>query len=415
MKKNLLVAQSGGPTAVINASLCGVIREGMRHPEEIGMVYGAVNGIQGILEGTIIRVDDQFETAADFELLCHTPSSALCSCLYKMPSPDKGPEQYAKILEMFRKYNIGYFAYIGGNDSMDTANKIADYCYEHGEEVRVVGVPKTIDNDLPITDHCPGFGSAAKYIATTLMEVAADAEVYPMKSVVIAEIMGRNAGWLTAAASLTREVGGSYAPQLIYLPEAVFDPEQFVEDVRRELDKRDTVVIAVSEGVRLADGSYAAESMQSGQVDAFGHKYLAGVGKYLERLTADRIGCKVRSLELSVMQRAAAHLQSATDLEEAVRAGEKAVEAMLRGDTRIMIAYRRISDAPYRIAYETAPLGEVANVEHKIPREWINEAGNDVREELVRYLAPLIQGEVSAPMKNGVPMHFSFDKTRLAD
>ena len=332
-----------------------------------------------------------------------------------MPSPDKGPEQYAKILEMFRKYNIGYFAYIGGNDSMDTANKIADYCYEHGEEVRVVGVPKTIDNDLPITDHCPGFGSAAKYIATTLMEVAADAEVYPMKSVVIAEIMGRNAGWLTAAASLTREVGGSYAPQLIYLPEAVFDPEQFVEDVRRELDKRDTVVIAVSEGVRLADGSYAAESMQSGQVDAFGHKYLAGVGKYLERLTADRIGCKVRSLELSVMQRAAAHLQSATDLEEAVRAGEKAVEAMLRGDTRIMIAYRRISDAPYRIAYETASLGEVANVEHKIPREWINEAGNDVREELVRYLAPLIQGEVSAPMKNGVPMHFSFDKTRLAD
>ena len=231
----------------------------------------------------------------------------------------------------------------------------------------VVGVPKTIDNDLPITDHCPGFGSAAKYIATTLMEVAADAEVYPMKSVVIAEIMGRNAGWLTAAASLTREVGGSYAPQLIYLPEAVFDPEQFVEDVRRELDKRDTVVIAVSEGVRLADGSYAAESMQSGQVDAFGHKYLAGVGKYLERLTADRIGCKVRSLELSVMQRAAAHLQSATDLEEAVRAGETAVEAMLRGDTRIMIAYRRISDAPYRIAYETAPLGEVANVEHRSP------------------------------------------------
>ena len=192
-------------------------------------------------------------------------------------------------------------------------------------------------------------------------------------------------------------------------------PEQFVEDVRRELDKRDTVVIAVSEGVRLADGSYAAESMQSGQVDAFGHKYLAGVGKYLERLTADRIGCKVRSLELSVMQRAAAHLQSATDLEEAVRAGEKAVEAMLRGDTRIMIAYRRISDAPYRIADETAPLGEVANVEHKIPRKWINEAGNDVREELVRYLAPLIQGEVSVPMKNGVPMHFSFDKTRLAD
>ena len=235
-----------------------------------------------------------------------------------------------------------------------------------------------------------------------------------MKSVVIAEIMGRNAGWLTAAAALTRELGGSYAPQLIYLPEAAFDPEQFVADVRRELELCNTVVVAVSEGVRLADGSYVAESMQSGQVDAFGHKYLAGVGKYLERLTADRIGCKVRSLELSVMQRAAAHLQSATDLEEAVRAGEKAVEAMLRGDTRIMVAYRRISDAPYRIAYETAPLSEVANVEHKIPREWINKAGNNVREELVRYLAPLIQGEVSIPMKNGLPAHFAFDKTNFA-
>lgn len=346
MKKNLLVAQSGGPTAVINASLCGVIREGMRHPEEIGMVYGAVNGIQGILEETIIRVDDQFETAADFELLCHTPSSALGSCRYKMPSPEKGPEQYAKILEMFRKYNIGYFAYIGGNDSMDTANKIANYCYEHGEEVRLWAYPK------PSTTTCPSPTTALdsallpNHIATTLMEVAADAEVYPMKSVVIAEIMGRNAGWLTAAAALTRELGGSYAPQLIYLPEAAFDPEQFVADVRRELELCNTVVVAVSEGVRLADGSYVAESMQSGQVDAFGHKYLAGVGKYLERLTADRIGCKVRSLELSVMQRAAAHLQSATDLEEAVRAGEKAVEAMLRGDTRIMVAYRAHQRCP---------------------------------------------------------------------
>lgn len=271
-------------------------------------------------------------TARDFELLSHTPASALGSCRYKMPAPDQGGDEYSRVLEMFRRWNIGYFAYIGGNDSMDTANKIAEYCYEHGEEVRVVGVPKTIDNDLPITDHCPGFGSAAKYIATTLLEIAADAGVYPMKSVTVVEIMGRNAGWLTAAACLARETGSS-APHLIYLPEAPFDTERFLEDVSAQLDRHDSVVVAVSEGVRLSNGSYVAESMQSGQVDAFGHKYLSGVGKYLERLIAARLGCKVRSVELSVLQRAAAHLQSATDRQEAVRAGEEAVRTMLTGGT----------------------------------------------------------------------------------
>ncbi|MBS4784755.1 MAG: 6-phosphofructokinase [Clostridiales bacterium] len=408
MKKNLLVAQSGGPTAVINASLCGVIQEAMRHPEEIGAVYGAVNGIQGILEGRIVRVDSQMNTARDFELLSHTPASALGSCRYKMPAPDQGGDEYSRVLEMFRRWNIGYFAYIGGNDSMDTANKIAEYCYEHGEEVRVVGVPKTIDNDLPITDHCPGFGSAAKYIATTLLEIAADAGVYPMKTVTVVEIMGRNAGWLTAAACLARETGSS-APHLIYLPEAPFDTERFLEDVSAQLDRHDSVVVAVSEGVRLSDGSYVAESMQSGQVDAFGHKYLSGVGKYLERLIAARLGCKVRSVELSVLQRAAAHLQSATDRQEAVRAGEEAVRTMLTGGTRVMVAYRRVSDVPYLIDYVTAPLREVANVEHKIPREWINERGNDVTADLIRYLLPLIQGEEKCPMKNGMPLHFHFD------
>ena len=251
MKKNLLVAQSGGPTAVINGSLSGLIREAMCHPEVIGAVYGAVNGIEGILQDRIIRVDDQFASAADFELLCHTPSSALGSCRFKMPSPESGAAEYARLLEIFRKYEIGFFAYIGGNDSMDTANKIANYCYEHGEEVRVVGVPKTIDNDLPVTDHCPGFGSAAKYIATTLMEISADSAVYPLKSVTVVEIMGRNAGWLTAASSLSRALGGSYGPQLIYLPEAAFDVDCFLDDVRGALEKEDSVVIAVSEGVRL--------------------------------------------------------------------------------------------------------------------------------------------------------------------
>ena len=413
MKKNLLVAQSGGPTAVINGSLSGLIREAMCHPEVIGAVYGAVNGIEGILQDRIIRVDDQFASAADFELLCHTPSSALGSCRFKMPSPESGAAEYARLLEIFRKYEIGFFAYIGGNDSMDTANKIANYCYEHGEEVRVVGVPKTIDNDLPVTDHCPGFGSAAKYIATTLMEISADSAVYLLKSVTVVEIMGRNAGWLTAASSLSRSLGGSYGPQLIYLPEAAFDVDRFLDDVRDALEKEDSVVIAVSEGVRLADGSYVAESMQSGQVDAFGHKYLAGVGKYLERLIADRIGCKVRSIELSVLQRAASHLQSGADLAEAIRTGETAVQFLIAGKTRVMVALRRISNEPYRIGYEAVPLEAVANVEHKIPREWINEAGNGVREELVRYLAPLIQGETAVPMKDGVPVHFAFDKTPI--
>ncbi len=410
MKKNLIVAQSGGPTAVINSSLRGVIQEAMRHPDEIGSVYGALNGIQGILEERIIRLDNQFPTAEAFDLLAHTPSSALGSCRYKMPTPEKGDGQYAKVLEVFRKWNIGYFAYIGGNDSMDTANKIAEYCHQHGQEIRVIGVPKTIDNDLPLTDHCPGFGSAAKYIATSLLEIAADADVYPVKSVVVAEIMGRNAGWLTAAACLAREAG-SYAPQLIYLPEVAFDTDQFLEDVRAQLEQYDSVVIAVSEGVRLADGSYVAESMQSGQVDAFGHKYLAGVGKYLEQLIAARIGCKVRSVELSVMQRAAAHLQSATDRQEAARAGEEAVKALLAGHSRMMVAYHRVSNTPYLIDFILVPLREVANVEHKIPREWISPAGNHVTAEMVRYLLPLIQGEDFCPTQNGLPRHFCLDKS----
>ena len=245
------------------------------------------------------------------------------------------------------------------------------------------------------------------------MEISADSAVYPLKSVTVVEIMGRNAGWLTAASSLSRALGGSYGPQLIYLPEAAFDVDRFLDDVRGALEKEDSVVIAVSEGVRLADGSYVAESMQSGQVDAFGHKYLAGVGKYLERLIADRIGCKVRSIELSVLQRAASHLQSGTDLAEAIRTGETAVQFLIAGKTRVMVALRRISNEPYRIGYEAVPLEAVANVEHKIPREWINEAGNGVREELVRYLAPLIQGETAVPMKDGVPVHFAFDKTPI--
>ena len=410
MKKNLLVAQSGGPTAVINASLCGVIREGMRHPEEIGMVYGAVNGIQGILEGTIIRVDDQFETAADFELLCHTPSSALGSCRYKMPSPDKGPEQYAKILAMFRKYNIGYFAYIGGNDSMDTANKIADYCYEHGEEVRVVGVPKTIDNDLPITDHCPGFGSAAKYIATTLMEVAADAEVYPMKSVVIAEIMGRNAGWLTGAAALSRGEDCD-GPDLIYLPELTFDIEKFTAKVRKLLVKKDVVVVAVSEGIRIQDGRYVSElGSASDYVDAFGHKQLTGTASYLANVIHRDIGCKTRAVEFSTLQRSAAHLASRVDVNEAFMVGGAAVKAGDEGDSGKMVVIDRVSDDPYQCATGIYDVHKIANGEKMVPREWITKDGTYVTEEFIDYVRPLIQGDSPSVMVDGIPRHLYMGK-----
>lgn len=409
MKYNLLVAQSGGPTAAINASLCGVIEAAMAS-EEIEKVYGAVNGIEGIFAGRIIRLDTQFSSAEQLDLLCSTPSSALGSCRFKMPSPEQGPDRYDALLEAFRALNIGCFVYIGGNDSMDTANKIGAYCHDHGLSVRVIGVPKTIDNDLPITDHTPGFGSAAKYIAVTMQEIVRDAEIYPLKSVTIVEVMGRNAGWLTAASALARQ-NGCFGPQLIYLPEAPFDPEDFLKRVDALLQTTDTVVVAVSEGVRLADGSYVAESEQSGQVDAFGHKYLSGVGKYLERLVTARLTCKVRSLELSVLQRAGGHIQSRTDVEEARRAGAKAVECALSGQSQVMVAFYRVSDAPYLVRIGTAPLSEVANVERKVPREWINAEGCDVTQEAVSYLLPLIQGETVIPYENGVPAHFVFDKT----
>lgn len=409
MPKNLLVAQSGGPTTAINASLSGVILESLRHAE-IGAVYGAVHGIQGIFDRNIIRLDTQFATADDFTLLEHTPASALGSCRFKMPTPEAGPEKYAEMLEVFRALNIGYFLYIGGNDSMDTANKIAEYCHQQREDIKVVGIPKTIDNDLPITDHTPGFGSAAKYIAVTMQEIARDADVYPVKSVLVVEIMGRNAGWLTASSVLAR-VNGCTAPHLIYLPETPFDTEAFLREIETLHKTQNTVVVAVSEGVRLADGSYVAEAMQSGAVDAFGHKYLSGVGKYLERLIADRLSCKVRSVEINVMQRSGAHVLSETDIMEARRAGEHGVRHAVAGESRIMIAFKRISDKPYVIDFVTAPLSDVANVEKKIPAEWITPAGNNVTADLVDYVLPLINGETTAPYQNGLPLHFVFDRT----
>ncbi len=408
MKKNLLIAQSGGPTSAINASLSGIIQEAMKH-SEIGEIYGAVNGIEGVLDRKIIELKSQMTSEKMFHNLEVTPAMALGSCRFRLPKLEDSEEVYNKIDEIFDEYNIGYFFYIGGNDSMDTAHKLSAYFDKKQKDIRVMGVPKTIDNDLPNTDHTPGFGSAAKYIATSMAEIIRDCEVYFLDSVTIVEIMGRNAGWLAASACLPHTIGLK-APHLIYLPEAVFDVDKFIEDVKRVQKEHKSVIVAVSEGIKLADGRYAAESMQSGMVDAFGHKYLSGVGKFLERTVADRIGCKVRSIELNVLQRCAGHVLSETDITEARKIGAHAVRFALAGETGKMVIFHRISDKPYLVRTELSDISDVANLEKTFPREWINEEGNNILPAAYDYLLPLIQGDVPYPTQNGMPAHFSFEK-----
>lgn len=410
MSNNLMVAQSGGPTSVINSTLCGIIKESVRLPK-VDNVYGALHGILGILDGNIIRLDNQFATAEDFFALQCTPSSALGSCRFKMPKLEDNRDTYKKIHEIFKKLEIKYFLYIGGNDSMDTANKMAKYFAEVGEDIKVIGVPKTIDNDLAATDHCPGFGSAAKFIATVTQEIIRDAVVYPVKSATVIEIMGRNAGWLTAASMIPKALGG-VSPDLVYLPETPFNTEEFIKDVNKVFENKNNVVVAVSEGVKLANGEYVASEMQSGEVDAFGHKYLAGVGKYLERLISAKVGCKVRSAELNVMQRAASHIVSATDMAEAEAVGAQAVKEVTNGKTGVMLAFERISSHPYVVDIRTADVNEIANKEKKFPENWIVDK-NTLSKEAQDYMLPLVVGEVVPPCKNGIPMHFAFNKTDL--
>ena len=406
MKKNLLVAQSGGPTAVINASLCGVIQEAMRHPEEIGAVYGAVNGIQGILEGRIVRVDSQMNTARDFELLSHTPASALGSCRYKMPAPDQGGDEYSRVLEMFRRWNIGYFAYIGGNDSMDTIAKLSAYGAAKGSEIRFIGVPKTIDNDLMYTDHTPGYGSAAKYIATILKEVICDSSVYNIRSVTVAEIMGRHTGWLAGAASLAAGADCN-GPDIILLPERPFDENVFLEKVAQLEKDRHNVIIAASEGVKNKDGVFLCDLVSTaGQLDAFGHKaILSGTSRYLADLIHVRLGCKTRAIEFSTLQRCASHLASRTDITEAYQVGGASVEAAYRGETGKMCAIRRISDMPYRTETEMVDVQKVANLEKRVPDDWISPDGMHVTEAFHHYARPLIQAELTPIYIDGVPRH----------
>lgn len=396
---NIACAQSGGPTCAINASLVGVFKQALKTPE-IDAVFGAINGIEGIIKDELIDLKLVIRTNEDMELLRQTPSTVLGSCRCKLPEPEDDADVYEKIYTCFEKHRIEAFFYIGGNDSMDTVVKLSKYLKARGSDIKVIGIPKTIDNDLPVTDHTPGFGSAAKYVAATVQEIIRDSSVYSIESVTIIEIMGRHAGWLTASTCVLR-ANNEIAPHLIYLPEREFSAEQFVEDVRAMQAKHKAVVVAVSEGVEIAD-----ESCRSGAVDNFGHKYLSGTGKALERLLRDKIGCKVRSIELNVMQRCSSHICSKTDIDEAEEIGSAGVRAALSGESGKTMIFRRISSVPYVMTIESTPAENVANKEKFFPPEWINKQGNDVIPEAVNYFLPLIQGEVKIAMKNGMPVHF---------
>ncbi|MDY4487153.1 MAG: 6-phosphofructokinase [Candidatus Limivicinus sp.] len=400
-----IFGQSGGPTAVINASAYGVIRAAL-DAEEITTVYGAAHGIKGVLEDKLYVMDE--EDPAELELLLHTPSSELGSCRYKIADPEVDDTDYKRILEIFKKYNVRYFFYNGGNDSMDTCNKVSRYMESVGYECRVMGVPKTIDNDLYGTDHCPGFASAAKYIATSCMEINKDARVYDNGMITIVEIMGRHAGWLAASAALATEFGSG--PDLIYLPECDFDLDKFYADVEKVYAENGKVLVAVSEGIHYADGRFVSEAKTSA-TDGFGHAQLGGLASTLAELVKERTGAKVRGIELSLLQRCGAHLASATDVNEAFTAGKTAVEAAVNGVTGKMVAFKRVYvDGKYTCEMELLPLSSVANYEKKVPLEWINEEQNGLKHEFIDYVLPLIQGEPKLPLENSLPRYARLKK-----
>ncbi len=398
---NCIAAQSGGPTAAINASLAGVIR-GVLDCPEYDHIYGSLNGITGILEERFLDLTETFQDPKTLELLKVTPAMYLGSCRYKLPAPEKDPAVYEAIFRFFEKMEIGAFFYIGGNDSMDTVDKLSAYAKNVQSKVRIIGVPKTIDNDLCVTDHTPGFGSAAKYVASSLLEVFHDTAIYAPKSVTIVEIMGRDAGWLTAASALARNEYCA-APHLIYLPEAAFDTEAFLKDVKSLLETRSSVIVAVSEGIRDKEGNYISAS--TGAADHFGHSQLSGAGKTLEYLVQERLKVKVRSIELNILQRCGAHIASLTDLEEAFCQGQHGVSLAARGLTGQMVTIQRICSDPYQVSYGSSPVCEIANQVKSVPRELINDAGNDVMPEILSYLRPLIQGEPEIEFEQGIPRY----------
>lgn len=400
-KGNCIIGQSGGPTVAINASLSGVL-QGIIESDSYDSVYGMINGIEGLLQGKYLNLSEQFNTSEELDKLSITPSMFLGSCRFKLPSYIDSPEIYETLFNFFISNNIQTVFYIGGNDSMDTVVKLSSYAKAKNLSINIIGIPKTIDNDLPMTDHTPGFGSAAKFVATTMLEIAHDTYIYNIPSVTIVEIMGRNAGWLTAASALAR-TSYSNAPDLIYLPEAPFNMDTFVSDVKRLQKERKNIIVAVSEGIKDKEGNYVSATGTT--VDAFGHKQLCGAGKTLENYLKEQIGCKVRSIELNVLQRSAAHIASKTDIDESIMIGKAAVKAALEGKTAQMVCYHRMSNDPYYVDIVSHAIEDIANKEKVIPRQWINEAGNDVTEELITYMRPLIEGETVIGYANGLPIY----------
>lgn len=407
MNKNVIVGQSGGPTAVINSSLVGVFKTA--RDRGAGKIYGMRYGIKGLLDKQYVDLSQHIKSDLDIDLLKRTPSSFLGSCRYKLPSIKDNQAVYEQIFEILEELEIGAFFYIGGNDSMDTIKKLSDYANLIGSEIKFMGVPKTIDNDLAVTDHTPGYGSAAKYIASVTKEVILDGLVYGTKSVTILEIMGRNAGWLTAAAALAK--GEDCAGvDMICLPEIPFDIERFLERIAELVERKNSCVIAVSEGVKLADGRYVCElQSQSQMVDAFGHKQLQGTGKYLADRIHAELGIKTRAIELSTLQRCAAHMTSRVDITEAFQVGGAAVKAAFEGETGQVIVLKRVSEDPYICVTDSQDVHKIANIEKKVPLEWITEDGTNVSDELIHYIRPLIQAELSPVMVDGLPRHLRLE------
>ena len=405
MGKNAIVGQSGGPTSVINASLAGVFESCKSRGADI--VYGMCNGVAGLLEERVVDLSTLLTDDLDIELLKRTPSSFLGSCRYKLPDWHTDEAVYKKLFAILEKLDIGYFFYIGGNDSMDTIKKLSDYAIVKGYTTKFIGVPKTIDNDLALTDHTPGYGSAAKYIGTSTKEIIRDSNAleYGKGLVTVIEIMGRNAGWLTGAAALSKGEDCE-GPDLIYLPELAFDVEKFVEKVKGLLEKKQSVVVAVSEGIRLADGRYVCELTDGvDYVDAFGHKALTGTARYLANVVARNLDTKTRCIELSTLQRCAGHLTSRTDITEAYQVGGAAVKAAFEGVTGQMVALKRISNSPYQCTTELHPISEVANLEKKVPLSWMNENHTQMTEDFLAYARPLIQAELTPLYIAGLPHH----------
>jgi len=408
LKGNCIVAQSGGPTTVINSSLCGVAEEAKKH-KCIKGIYAALNGILGVLREEIF--DLRKEKASTIKALRQTPAAAAGSCRYKLKSLEENQEDYDRILEVFEAHDIRYFFYAGGNDSMDTAAKLKTLAEKTGYELRVMGVPKTIDNDLAYTDHCPGYGSVAKYIATTTMEAGRDTEaLYTTDTCTALETMGRNAGWIAAAAGMARRTEED-APHLVYVPEVVFDVDKFVADVKKVLAKFGRCFIAASEGIKDADGNYIAEIGGSFGKDSFGHRQLGGVADALRQIVEERVGVKCRSNKLGTCQRNAMHFASKTDSDEAYLVGQQAVRLAVQGTSGYMVALVRKSESPYRCTTGLAPLQKVANGEKPVPRSWINREGNHITDRMRRYIAPLIRGEVPIKVgRDGLPVFMRFEK-----